>query len=93
MENAAYGGAICAERSAMVAAVSSGRRQFKAVAVVIRSSTHGYPCGACRQFMVEFGDIEVLVATADHLAGYRRVRLAALLPHSFTKADLDMAHK
>lgn len=54
VENAAYSGAICAERTAYVKAISDGHRSFKAVAV--SSKLPGglcAPCGNCRQFMAE----------------------------------------
>jgi len=92
VENAAYGGTICAERSAMCAAVSAGHRHFRAVAVVItKSPSLAYPCGPCRQMLVEFGDMEVIVATAEHLSDMKRTSLLSLLPHAFTKDDLDKA--
>lgn len=60
-ENASYGGAICAERSAFVAAVSAGERKFVAIAIVTDKEKSISPCGMCRQFMVEFGkDLKVI---------------------------------
>ncbi|KAI9204964.1 cytidine deaminase-like protein [Polychytrium aggregatum] len=55
VENASYGGCICAERTAFVKAVSEGEREF--VAIFISSDLEDFisPCGMCRQFMVEFG--------------------------------------
>ncbi len=47
VENAAYPMAICAERTALVKAVSEGQREFAAIAVATRNG--GSPCGACRQ--------------------------------------------
>ena len=55
MENASYGGAICAERTAIVKAVSEGEKEFVAIAITTDNDTFVYPCGFCRQFMVEFG--------------------------------------
>ncbi|WWD17935.1 cytidine deaminase [Kwoniella shandongensis] len=55
VENASYGGAICAERTAMVKAVSEGEKSFMAVAVVSDIPTPDCsPCGICRQFLREF---------------------------------------
>jgi cytidine deaminase len=59
VENASYGGTICAERSAIVNAVSHGHQKFKGIAVVTQLPKGGAPCGICRQFLVEFGDIQV----------------------------------
>src|SRR5689334_5222747 len=52
VENASYGLAICAERTAAVKAASDGVRSFKAIAVSVPGG--GTPCGACRQFLNEF---------------------------------------
>ncbi|MGA1976090.1 MAG: cytidine deaminase, partial [Conexivisphaerales archaeon] len=55
VENSSYGLSICAERTAAVKAVSAGSRSFSAVAVVSNLEELTYPCGACRQFLSEFG--------------------------------------
>lgn len=70
VENAAYGMAICAERTAAVKAVSEGEREFVAIAVV--TADGGTPCGACRQVLAEFGPrMKVLVADANgHFKSY-----------------------
>ena len=55
VENRSYGLAICAERSALFAAVSSGKKEFVALAVACPSSEEPVsPCGACRQVVSEF---------------------------------------
>src|SRR5258707_3583940 len=51
VENAAYPSTICAERVALVKAVSEGIRAFNAVAVV--TSNGGFPCGSCRRMLLE----------------------------------------
>ena len=53
VENASYGLSICAERTAVVRAIAMGYTQFNRIAVV--ASPLATPCGACRQFVVEFG--------------------------------------
>jgi cytidine deaminase len=54
VENASYGLSCCAERTAIFKAVSEGRRNIVAIAVVGESEDFTRPCGACRQVMVEF---------------------------------------
>ena len=56
VENAAYGSTLCAERTALVKAISEGCRSFTRLAVVGNSADYCWPCGACRQFMLEFAD-------------------------------------
>lgn len=55
VENVSFGATICAERAAVVKAVSEGETNFEALAVAVDSPTPGSPCGICRQFLVEFG--------------------------------------
>ncbi|MFW6120336.1 MAG: cytidine deaminase [Petrotogales bacterium] len=62
VENSSIGLSICAERSAMVSAVSAGYRKFRAIAITSSRVDPISPCGACRQFMTEFGDFEVILA-------------------------------
>jgi homotetrameric cytidine deaminase len=69
VENAAYGHAICAERSALVQMVASGEREPIAVLVVTSGPRPGTPCGACRQMLAEFArDLP------DPVDGERRAR-------------------
>ncbi len=93
IENAAYTPTNCAERTAFFKAVSEGRRDFVAIAVAgwLKEGPKGYafPCGVCRQVMMEFCHPEtfrILVGTgADDFAAHT---LGAVLPHGFGPADL-----
>ena len=85
VENAVYSLTVCAERTAIVKAVSEGEREFDAIAVV--TSNGGMPCGACRQVLAEFGlDIRVLTATPERL--HSETNVSELLPGAFTASDL-----
>ena len=86
VENASYGLTICAERVAASAAVAAGHRSWKAIAI---ASVGGVmPCGACRQFLAEFG-MDVSIIVTDVLDGSRRTRkLSQLLPDSFDGSNL-----
>ena len=85
VENAVYPLGICAERVAVVKAVSEGEREFVALAVVTENG--GSPCGSCRQTLAEFG-LEIAVLIADVSGAYRETTVAALLPDSFSADDL-----
>ena len=86
VENAAYGSSICAERTALVKAVSEGERQFEAVAVV--TGNGGSPCGSCRQMLAEFGlDLKVLLLDGEGKV-VRETTLRELLPDAFTPESL-----
>lgn len=54
IENASYGAANCAERTAVFKAVSDGYRDFTAIAIVSSSGEETFPCGICRQVLAEF---------------------------------------
>lgn len=82
VENASYGLTICAERSAVVAAVSLGHRHFRRLALVSDAPEPISPCGACRQVLLEFGgDLMVESYAGDKVS---RWTVAALLPDGFT---------
>ncbi len=91
VESASYGGTNCAERTALFKAVSEGEREYKAIAVVGDPATYTFPCGICRQVLMEFGtDLEVIVARTEN--DYKVFTLDELLPHSFTPQDLEAAN-
>lgn len=82
VENAAYGSTLCAERTALVKAISEGCRSFTRLAVVGNSADYCWPCGACRQMLYEFSpDLEILVARGDHQ--FVKYTLRQLLPGGF----------
>lgn len=82
VENAALGSTICAERTAVCKAISEGARQFRRIAIWADSQDYCYPCGACRQVLVEFApELEVLIGRGD--GKYVSYKLAKLLPGVF----------
>lgn len=87
VENSSYGGTICAERSAFCAAVSGGKRDFDAIAIVGGKrgepiSENCAPCGICRQFMNEFCGADFIVLLSDGESITEKT-LGDLLPNSF----------
>ncbi|MDD5931017.1 MAG: cytidine deaminase [Oscillospiraceae bacterium] len=82
IENAGYSATICAERTAVVKAVSEGHRDFVRIVVAGRSDDYCVPCGECRQVLNEFApNIEVICLNkaGEEMA----LPLKALLPYGF----------
>ncbi|RIA82884.1 cytidine deaminase [Glomus cerebriforme] len=87
IENASYGGAICAERTVFIKGVSEGQRKFVALGVSTDIYKFTQPCGICRQFMIEFEvDLPIYLIQPDH--SYKKVILKDLLPDFFGPEDL-----
>ena len=87
VENAAYGATICAERTAMVKAVSEGHRDFDTIVLAGRSEAHCVPCGTCRQVMMEFAP-DLTVICLNGKGESKRFALKELLPYGFDQSWL-----
>lgn len=92
IENASYGATNCAERTAFFKAVSQGKREFRAIAIVggKRKSQQGdvfpdmaYPCGICRQVMREFCGPKFRILVGKSAEDYEEYTLEEILPESF----------
>ena len=82
VENGSYGATICAERTALVKAVSEGCREFAALALVTSERPPVTPCGVCRQVLAEFAPaLRLLLASTR--GPHETVSLARLLPRAF----------
>ena len=78
VENASYGATVCAERSAISAAVNAGERKLTAIAITET------PCGLCRQVMREFCDPKTFkVIVGKNTEDFKVFTLDELLPESF----------
>jgi cytidine deaminase len=90
IENASYGLTVCAERTAVFAAVNAGELDIIAVAVSAPRGTLTTPCGACRQVLNEFRSREhdMQVVLDDGASGLA-IPLTELLPRAFGPADLE----
>jgi cytidine deaminase len=84
VESASYGLTCCAERVALFGALTGGRKNFVAVAVVARAKNGPMPCGACRQLLAEYApDAKVFVADSGNLKKIRVFTVRRLLPSAF----------
>jgi cytidine deaminase len=82
VENASYGLTVCAERVALLKALSEGLREFVMIAVVADTASPTPPCGPCRQLLWEYcGDIPVVLGNLTRVAAHHQMR--DLLPHPF----------
>ena len=87
VENASYGLTICAERMAAGSAAVAGARKFKRVVVTTQVEPPASPCGACRQFLLEFGSDMEIIGVGPKTE--RRWTLRQLLPDAFSRESLD----
>lgn len=87
IECASYGATNCAERTAIFKAISEGDKDIMAIAVVGAAKEYTFPCGICRQVIVEYGkDIKIIIAKTEE--DYKIFSIEELLPHSFSSKDL-----
>ncbi len=85
VENISYGATCCAERIVIFKAVSEGRKQFKAIAIASDLEDFIYPCGICRQVIVEFGVPIIVVSNSK--GEYIKYNSHDLLPYAFDRID------
>ena len=86
VESASYGLTCCAERVALFAALTKGKRNFTAIAIVARATGGPMPCGACRQLLAEYAPgAEVWVADSQAPEKVRSFTVKELLPGAFLK--------
>jgi cytidine deaminase len=88
VENASFPAGICAERSAVAAAVARGNRDFDAILIATEADEPTPPCGICRQVLEEFSP-RVLVVSVTTGGREARWSLEELLPRAFTPKSLD----
>ena len=90
VESASYGLTCCAERVALFSALTAGKRNFVAVAVVARAPGGPMPCGACRQLLAEYAThAAVWVADSRALHTVREFSVRELLPVAFIEVPAD----
>ena len=84
VESASYGLTCCAERVALFQALTSGKTDFTAIAIVARIAGGPMPCGACRQLLIEYAaNAAVWVADSRALDKVKSFSVRQLLPAAF----------
>ncbi len=90
IENSSYGATVCAERVAIFNAVGDGEREFEKIAIVSQSDSEvfknvagefTFPCGICRQIMVEFGIQRIILQNSK--CEIKEFTIDELMPYSF----------
>ncbi|MDD2518866.1 MAG: cytidine deaminase [Bacilli bacterium] len=89
VENASYGGTICAERNAINSAIAAGytKGDFKELYVMVASDKLAFPCNICRQVIVEFFDMDnkLILMTKNDTKNYL---MKDIIVHPFSVEDL-----
>lgn len=90
VENASYGAGICAERSAIVSAVSNGYKvgDFKELHVMVSSGSIGMPCFICRQVISELFERDAIVYCYSTTGEFKEYTVEELCPYPFGRDDL-----
>lgn len=83
IENPSLMMSFCAERAALLKALTEGERAFKSIAIVSDEGGYCFPCGTCRQMLYEFGpDLTIYLSSTD---GVKKYSISELLPHAFRR--------
>lgn len=89
IENVSFGATNCAERTAIFKGISEGARTLEAIALIGDTKNFTYPCGICRQVMIEFArnnNIKVYIVKSEN--EYIETTLGELVPGAFSPEDL-----
>lgn len=88
VENASFGASICAERTAVVKAVSEGATKINRIAIVSTSNKATPPCGICLQFLKEFMDENgvIILQNGDDIYRYT---FNEMYPMSFSLDEFE----
>lgn len=88
IENVSFGATNCAERTGIFKGISEGEIKIKAIAIVGSLEEYTYPCGICRQVIVEFGDEDIKIVIAKSEDDYIVKEMNDILPGAFKKEAL-----
>ena len=85
IENASYGGSVCAERVAIWKAISEGQTHICALLIATSHVNYVPPCGFCRQILSEFAE-DCPIAMLNGSGEIKEISLSQLLPQAFNKS-------
>lgn len=90
VENASYGATICAERSAILSAISAGYKKgdFKSLYVMCDNEKIGMPCFSCRMVISELFDSDVPIICMNPAGESETHTVSELCPYPFSEEDL-----
>lgn len=88
IENSSYGATVCAERVAVLKAVSTGVRKIKRMAVITDADEYARPCGICRQVLSEFASPDFVLMALRPDGDYIELSMDELLPGAFGQESL-----
>ncbi len=84
IENMSYPATMCAERAALYSALTQGKRNFKAIAVIGSSSEPCFPCGVCRQVFAEFCDKDFIFYICSEDGSCVEKTFEEIMPFTFS---------
>ena len=90
VENASYGLTNCAERTALFSAYANGAKKedIEELLLITRSKNFTYPCGACRQVIIELMDMDATITLVNLEKKSKSIKVKDLLPNVFSEEDL-----
>jgi cytidine deaminase len=88
IESASYSPTICAERVAVSKCISEGYKDIEKIAVVGSDKSISFPCGVCRQFILEFGR-NIKIICAKNIESYKVYTIDELMPNGFGPESLE----
>lgn len=89
VENASYGGTVCAERTAIFKGISDGAKKIKEVLVVSSEKNPWPPCGFCRQVIAEFASPETPIHLTNPQGQSRSFKFIDIFPEAFGPSHLN----
>ncbi len=81
---------LCAEAVAIFSMVTAGEKKIRELMVVTQSDPPGPPCGSCRQRLVEFADLSILIHYGNIQGKIFTKTLGELLPETYTPAHIHL---